>query len=332
MKKAVIAVILATVCIAAGLYVWQWRNTGNTDDLVFYGNVDVRQIALAFDGSGRISSLDVEEGDSVASGQVIGHLNTRTLQLQARAQEAVIEAERQSLLKLRNGTRPEEIDQARAHLSSAKAAEVLAEQEFDRAARLLASNSGAGSQQSVDHARAQAEVARAAMRQAEAALTLALSGPRVEDIAAAEAQLDASQATLDLLRYKIDEGTLRAPADSVVRSRLREPGDMVTPAIPVFALALTEPKWIRIHVGEPDLGRIRPGMTAQILTDSQVDHPVTGTIGYISSVAEFTPKSVQTAELRTSLVYEVHVTVRDTSDTMRLGQPVTVRLHAGAVP
>jgi len=107
---------------------------------------------------------------------------------------------------------------------------------------------------------------------------------------------------------------------------------MITPATAVFALALTEPKWVRVYVTEPDLGRIRPGMAAQVFTDSRPDQSVAGRVGYISSVAEFTPKPVQTEELRTSLVYEVRVIVQDGNDALRLGQPVTVRIATGTMP
>ena len=158
------------------------------------------------------------------------------------------------------------------------------------------------------------------------ALRLAELGPRAEEVAAGEAQLQATQAQLELLEYQISQGQLKAPADAVVRSRLLEPGDMATPQRPVFALALTDPKWVRVYVNEPDLGRVRPGMAARVVTDSEPDRPIDGKVGYISSVAEFTPKSVQTEELRTSLVYEVRVLVEDAKDVLRLGQPATVRL------
>lgn len=104
---------------------------------------------------------------------------------------------------------------------------------------------------------------------------------------------------------------------------------MATPQRPVFALALTQPKWVRVYVGEPDLGRIKPGMQARVVTDGNPGRSITGKVGYISSVAEFTPKSVQTEELRTSLVYEVRVLVDDPQDVLRLGQPATVELTTG---
>jgi HlyD family secretion protein len=107
---------------------------------------------------------------------------------------------------------------------------------------------------------------------------------------------------------------------------------MATPQQAVFALALTRPKWVRVYVGEPDLGKIRPGMEAEVFTDSHPRQPVRGTVGYISSVAEFTPKSVQTEELRTRLVYEVRVVVEDDADILRLGQPATVHFPIPHVP
>ena len=165
-----------------------------------------------------------------------------------------------------------------------------------------------------------------------ASLRLAELGPREEEVAGAEAQFKAAEVQVALLRHQIDLGTLRAPTDAVVRSRLLEPGDMATSQKPVFALALTRPKWIRVYVHESDLGKVQPGMKAKVLTDSQPDQPVVGTVGYISSVAEFTPKAVQTEELRTSLVYEVRVIVEDDANVLRLGQPATVHLPILAKP
>ena len=331
MKKALIAVLLLLVSIGAGWFWWSGRDARDAkDELLLYGNVDIRQISLAFDDSGRIAELRAEEGDRIKAGDVIGVLDTRTLELQAGQAEAEVEAQRQTLLRLRNGSRPEEIAEARAKLASAESDARRAEQELSRKTRLQESR--AVSVQDVDEARNSAEVAGAKVEELRATLRLAELGPRAEEVAAAEAQLVASQAQLALLRHQIELGTLRAPTDAVVRSRLREPGDMATPQQAVFALALTRPKWMRVYVGEPDLGKIRPGMEAQVFTDSHPHQPVRGTVGYISSVAEFTPKAVQTEELRTSLVYEVRVIVEDDADTLRLGQPVTVHLPIKPAP
>jgi HlyD family secretion protein len=232
---------------------------------------------------------------------------------------------------LRNGSRPEEVSQARSRLVAAQADARRAEQDLARLDDIASSTQGRGvSPQDLDRAKSLVQIARAKADDQQDALRLAEIGPRVEDMASAEAQIKASQAHLALLEFQIAQGELKSPADAVVRSRLLEPGDMTTPQRAVYALALTRPKWIRVYVGETDLGRIGPGMAARVTTDSHPDQPIQGSVGYISSVAEFTPKAVQTEELRTSLVYEVRVVVQDENDQLRLGQPVTVDLATGA--
>lgn len=330
MKRTPVALLLVAAVAAAGWFVWQHRAATGAAELVLHGNVDVRQISLAFEGSGRIVDLRAEEGDRVAAGQLIAVLDTKTLELQAGQAAATLEAQRQTLLRLRNGSRPEEIAEVRAQLTAGEASVALAAQDLSRATRLRPE--GAASEQTVDHANADVEIAKAKVEELRAALRLAELGPRAEDVAAAEAQVRAAEAQLALLRHEIDLGELRAPTAAVVRSRLLEPGDMATAQRPVVALALTDPKWVRVYVGEADLGRVRPGMEASVFGDSSPDRPIAGHVGYISSVAEFTPKSVETEELRTSLVYEVRVIVEDGSDILRLGQPVTVRLPIGAAP
>jgi HlyD family secretion protein len=132
----------------------------------------------------------------------------------------------------------------------------------------------------------------------------------------------------------LDDAKLMAPSNAVVRTRLLEPGEMSSPQKPVFSLAITDPKWVRAYVSEPDLGKVHPGMTASVAVDSFPNQRFEGWVGFISPVAEFTPKSVQTEELRTSLVYEVRVFVKDPSDSLRLGMPATVflSLNSGESP
>jgi HlyD family secretion protein len=114
--------------------------------------------------------------------------------------------------------------------------------------------------------------------------------------------------------------------DATVRTRVLEPGDMATPQRPVLTLAITDPKWVRVYVDEVNLGRVRPGMTASVMVDSFPNRSFSGRVGFVSSVAEFTPKNIETAELRSNLVYEVRVLVSDSQDELRLGMPATVHL------
>lgn len=169
MKRAAI-VILFLAAAAAGWYWWGQREVESASELTLYGNVDIRQVSLAFDGSGRIAELRAEEGDRVTAGQVIGLIDTRALELQAEAQAATVEAQRQTLLKLKNGPRPEEVAQVRAQLASAEASSVRAAQDFARASRLRSPSGGAISEQSFDQAQANLEAAKAKVEELRAAL------------------------------------------------------------------------------------------------------------------------------------------------------------------
>ena len=334
MKKSLIAVLVAILLlVVAGGFWWHSRRTGDKNHLVLFGNVDIRQISLAFDGSGRVLELRAEEGDQVKAGEVLGVLDTATLALQAQQAQAQIEVQQQNVLRLQHGSRPQELAQARSRWAAAQADARRAEQELARVQDIAARTQGHGvSPQDLDRASSSARVARAQADEQQEALRLAELGPRAEEVAGAEAQLKAAQAQLAVLQHQLAQGELKAPADAVVRSRLLEPGDMATPQRAVFALTLAQPKWVRVYVSEPQLSLVRPGMAASVLTDSHPDQPIDGKVGFISSVAEFTPKSVQTEELRTSLVYEVRVVVQDSGDVLRLGQPATVRLALATTP
>jgi len=326
-RKSLIVILIAAVALAAGLAWWLTRRENGLRELLLYGNVDLRQVQLSFNNSERIAAVLVHEGDHVRQGQVLARLDTRRLEPQVGQAQAQVAAQRQVVQRLRNGSRPEEIAQARANVESARADAVNARQQYERIRSAAELSVGkAVRQQDVDSAKAALQVAEAKLAVNQKALDLAVIGPRKEDIAEAEAGLQANEAQLELLRQQLADAQLVAPMDAVVRNRILEPGEMASPQKPVFSLAITDPKWVRAYVAEPDLGKIRPGMAAAVVVDSFPDRRFEGWVGFISPVAEFTPKAVQTEELRTSLVYEVRVFVKDPKDDLRLGMPATVDL------
>jgi HlyD family secretion protein len=329
-KKVLIVglVVLAAIAIGFGLG-RLGRNPGKDQDrLVLFGNVDLRQVDLSFNDSERIAEVLVQEGAKVTRGQVLARLDTSRLKPEAATAEAVVEAQQAVVEKLHHGSRPQEIAQAQANVASAKADQVNARQQWVRMTALTKLTTGrAISEQDLESAKDAMDSAQARLEVAEKALDMAQIGPRKEDVAQGEAQLRANQSQLELLRRQLADSELVAPSDAVVRSRLLEPGEMVSPQRPVLNLAILDPKWVRAYVSEPDLGRIHAGMKASVSTDSFPGRALSGWVGFISSVAEFTPKTVQTPELRSSLVYEIRVFVQDPQDEMRLGMPATVQLH-----
>jgi HlyD family secretion protein len=319
-----IGLVIVALAGAAAAAWWQYRPARPAKEFALYGNVDLRQVLPAFNNSERIAEVLPREGDRVRRGQVLARLDTSRLAPMLAQAEAQAEAQRRVVERLYNGSRPEEIAQARAQVESAKADLTNAQQRYERAQS--AAKIGGASRDEIDAAKAALDVAKARLAVAEKALELVIAGPRKEEVAEAEARLRAAEAQVALVRRQLADAELVAPAEAVVRSRLMEPGEMASPQRPVFSLALVELKWVRAYVAEPDLGRVRPGMATSVAVDSFPDRRFDGWIGFISPVAEFTPKPVQTEELRTSLVYEVRVFVTDPSDELRLGMPATVYL------
>lgn len=324
-------VLLVVILAAVGAATWWYAHRRPTsDDLVLTGNVDMRQVSLAFNGSERIEAVLVEEGAHVRQGRVLARLDTSRLAPQVAQAEAQLAAQQAALERLRNGNRPEEIAQGRANLEAAQAEALNAKQHHERQVVLV--QTSATSQALLDQARAAADMAKAKVDATQKALDLLIVGSRPEDIAQAEAQVRGSKAQLALLRQQLADAELTSPATGVIVSRLMEAGEMASPTRPIFSRALTDPKWVRAYVSEMQLGRVRPGMRATVTIDSFPGRLLEGWIGFISPVAEFTPKTVQTADLRTSLVYEVRVFTKDPDDVLRVGMPATVRLLPGAGP
>jgi HlyD family secretion protein len=328
MKRfAVILFLLAAV--GAGAYATWWYRFRKvpTNELVLYGNVDLRQVELPFNDSERISTVLVQEGDHVKRGQLVAELDTGRLVPQVNQARAQVDQQRQVVERLHNGSRPEEIAQARANVAQADADAKNALRQYDRMRTLFQRSKGeAISQTDVDNSQATSQMADARLAAQQKALDLAVLGPRKEEIAENEAKLQAQEAQYAFLCRQLADAKLKAPMDAVVRTRLMEPGEMASPQKAVYSLAIVDPKWVRAYVSEVDLGKVHPGMKGTIAVDSFPNRRFEGWVGFISPVAEFTPKIVQTDELRSTLVYEVRVFVKDPTDELRLGMPATVYL------
>jgi HlyD family secretion protein len=325
-----IAALLAVLLIGAVIAWWfdlparlGWR-TADSDRITLYGNVDIRQVQLGFRVSGRVARMDFDEGDSVKPGDLLAKLDAKPYEDEVAAVEAQAANLRATFDKLVAGPRAAEIAQARAQLEERMADFENAKLAFDRAFKLRPGQTI--SESALDNARANRDTTQARVSSARQALQLLEEGSRKEDIAAAEASLEGAEANLSAAKTALEDTELKAPAAGVILSRLREPGAIIATSDIIYVLSLARPVWVRSYIPEPMLGKIHPGMQVNVTSDSAPDRPYRGKIGFISPVAEFTPKSVETPELRTDLVYRLRIIIDEPDQGLRQGMPVTVHV------
>lgn len=321
MRKFLIVLPLVPAALALLLWRQPWRDD---DALILYGNVEIRQVDVAFRVDGRIAALLADEGDIVAAGTPLARLDADRLTAQAAQARAQLAREKANLQRLESGYRSEEIAAARAELAAARALADNALQNLRRVEAMRAGN--AISQKELDNARGTFRNAAAKQKAAQEQLSLVSTGYREEDIAAQRAAVAAAEAQDELARIALADAELTAPQAGVVLTRVREAGAIVQAGQPVFTLSLVNPVWLRVYVDESRLGRVRPGMAVEVLCDALPGRSLPGRVGFVSPSAEFTPKNVETTEVRTSLVYRVRVQTDDAENILRQGMPVRVRL------
>lgn len=269
--KLILFLILVSALVIG---VWRWSQTHQapSDVLVLYGNVDVREVDLAFRVQGRIATMPFQEGDLVPMGALVSTLDPQPYK--------------------------DQVEEAKADILVAKSQLLNAEVLFKRRAQLM--SDGSVAREDYDNALSRKEVQ--------------------------QATLDKAIATLGVAQTNLDDTEIFAPVEGFMLTRIREPGSVVRPGDPVCTLSIRSPVWVRAYVSEPDLGRIYYGMPAEVMTDVAHGKRFSGQIGFISPVATFTPKTVETPDLRTQLVYPLRVITDDPKNELRQGMPVTVYL------
>lgn len=325
-KRLALPAIGLAVAIVVG-YAWIHRPQQANQVLALYGNVDIREVEMAFRQSGRLAMVKVDEGDRVEDGQLLAELDSQPFREALAVAEAEVQQATAEWDKLRRGYRPQEIAEARQSVRQAEAALRYADSELQRQGAVV--TSGATTEKNYDLARSTRDQAAAQLAAAKEAWSLRKEGSRSEDIAAAEAKLARASAALAQARTALADTRLMSPAPAVVLARVREPGSMVNASAPVYTLSLRDPVYVRAYVGERHLGRVVPGTPVTVRTDSS-DKVYRGQIGFVSPRAEFTPKSVETTELRTDLVYRLRIIVRDADEALLQGMPVTVHVAPDA--
>lgn len=327
-RPLLIGLALSVALLATFYYFYDKKI--HSSEIVVHGNVDIRQVELGFRIAGRLESMRFEEGDVVKKGDILATLDKVPLQHDVDNLKAQVNAAIANFSKLSTGNRPQEIQEAISLVNQQQATFDNAQKILNRKKDLLQKNYA--SKQEYDDAFAAENEAKAKLNTAQEALKLMKEGFRSEDIAAASAQLEAIKSQLAIAQVRLEDTELIAPNDGVIFTRIKEPGAILSIGSPVYTLSLLNPVWVRAYISEVDLGRIKPGMTALVYTDSLPDKPYKGQIGFISPQAEFTPKNIETKELRTDLVYRLRIIVEDKEGYLRQGMPVTAIIESEQKP
>jgi HlyD family secretion protein len=329
MKRLIPVVILLAALVAAGVYFYPrlTRKAAPANQLQLSGNIEAHEALVSFKVQGRINALPVEEGQQVAQGAILARLEDGDYRQHVRMDEAAVGVSASNLALSLAGTRVQEVKASQQSVVDAHAD--LDEKTIDseRAQRLFAKDEI--SAQDRDLAATALKRAQAAFQAARQRYDQAQEGSRKEEKAIARANLNQAQANLGLSQVNLSYTVLCAPAAGVVTVRQAELGEVVSPGSPVVTLADLDHIWLRAYIAETDLGRVRWGQEATITTDTYPGKQYRGRISFISSSAEFTPKSVQTNEERVTLVYRIKIDIDNFNHELKPGMPADARIELG---
>ena len=289
------------------------------------GTVEATEADLGFQMAGRLESVLVREGDSLEAGTEVAFLDREELEARRRSAEAQKDAAQALLSEMVSGFRQEEVEEGKAALRQAEERRDDALRDQERAQRLF--DGGSISQEMLDKSQTAFRVAEATVDQARQRLQILEDGVRPERLAAQRAVVAQAEAAVAQVDAALRNSVVVTPFSGIVTVRHREPGETVSPGLPVVSLLDPEDRWVRIYVSEDRIGAVSLGQSAEISSDTYPDRRYGGEVFFISSEAEFTPRTVQTTEERVKLVYAVKVRITgDPSHDLKAGIPADVVL------
>lgn len=383
MQKRIVAVIVLVLAVI-GVYFLFFREAGRDSNsrIEVSGNIELTEVNIAFKTPGKLIERAVDEGDFVKKGQLIARLDSDQLQAQREREaaglqsakallaqaETALEWQKENLAadieqrkadlstaqarlrELKNGARPQEIQEVKAAVESAQAEYERARRDWDRAQTLYKNDDISTAQ--YDQYRSRWEAADAALKQVKERQALVVEGPRAEQIDAASAQvqraraalkmseantleikrreqeiplrraeIERAKANLALIESQIADTTAVSPIDGVVLVKAADVGEVLAAGTTVVTIGDIARPWLRAYINEPDYGRVKLGMSVDVTTDSYPDKSYKGRLNFISSEAEFTPKQIQTKEERVKLVYRIKIDIENPRYELKSNMP-----------
>lgn len=386
MKKTISIVVVAAV---AAVLAWRYFADGEADGVLrLSGNIELTEVTLSFKMPGRLVELALDEGDEVRAGQVLARLDREELERGLEREQAGVRLAQSMLVQVRTGiefqrealdgelalrgaelraaearlteleagSRPQELEQARAAAAEARTQHEQAAADWERAQRLFKNDDISAQQRDqfrtrFDATRAaleraeqtralvqegprreQIEQQRAAVERARAAIRLAEAGRidlrrRQEEVAARAADVQRASAQEGVLTSQLSDRVLESPVDGVVLTKAAESGEVLAAGAAVVTLGDVDKPWLRAYINQGDLGRVRLGMPVAVMTDSYPGKRYQGRVTFISDEAEFTPKQIQTQEERVKLVYRIKVEVQNPNRELKSNMPVDAEIR-----
>ncbi|MGD0100939.1 MAG: HlyD family efflux transporter periplasmic adaptor subunit [Acidobacteriota bacterium] len=386
-KRIVVGIILLLLIIGAYFYFSGRKDRNSGKAIQVSGNVELTEVNIAFKTSGKLMERTVDEGDVVKKGQVIARLDRDQL-LAQREREAAglnsaisqfaqaetslawqkenmagdveqrkadLDSYQARLQELKNGSRPQEIQEAKAAVDSAQSEYDRAKRDWDRAQTLYKNDDISTAQ--YDQYRNRWESSDAALKQAKERQALVLAGPRVEQIEAAAAQvqralgslkmaesnaleikrreqeltfrrseIERAKANVAMIDTQLADTTAASPVDGVVLVKAADVGEVLAAGTTVVTIGDIDHPWLRAYINETDLGRVKLGAKAKITTDSYPGKVYEGRVSFIASEAEFTPKQIQTQEERVKLVYRIKIDVDNPRHELKSNMPADAEI------
>jgi HlyD family secretion protein len=323
MKRVIpLVVLLAIGGTVAYLHPQWFRKPAPENMLKLSGNIEAHESLVSFKVTGRIIELPADEGMAMKTGDLLARLDNDDYRQQVAVDDATVHLRHQQLSLALAGTRTQDIEASRLAVLDAQADLEEKRKDLARYQALYQKDEIPGQtrdQAATNVARAQATVDRAQQTYNEL-----VEGTRKEELAVDRANVHQSSQTVEMSRIRLAYTVLRAPFDGVVLVRQAELGEVVSPGTPIVTLADVDHLWVRVYVPETDLGKVHWGQAVNVHTDSFPDKTYPGRVSFISSEAEFTPKSVQTEKERVTLVYRVKVDMDNPRHELKPGMPADV--------
>ena len=289
------------------------------------GTLEAVEVRVSAKVPGQVDRLFVDEGSQVKQGDTLAILDHSTQDIQWRQAQAGVSLADAQYRLLVNGARSEDIQQADDALKQLESSAKVAADDYNRMKDLYASKSITKKQ--YDDAESRYVISKAQLSSAKENVKKMARFARPEDIGAAKARLDQAKANADLLRKQINDANIVAPVYGTVTNKPVEVGELVGIGTTIVTISQLETLNLMIYVSDSELGKVKLNGIADIVIDTYPEKSFPGRIVYISPIAEFTPKNVQTKEDRTKLVFGVKLEVDNKEGVLKAGMPADAYVH-----